>query len=284
MEKYELLDLIGEGAYGKVHLIREISTQDFYCVKTLDKNFLNENHEMESALTECRILKRISHPFLIHLKESIETEKSFHFLMEFANGGDLYLHLSKIKKFPENTAKFYTAEIILAIGYLHSLNIIYRDLKLENLLLDVDGHIKIVDFGLSLEGPIRSNRLCGTPEYLAPEVITHNEYTRAVDWWALGVILYEMLCGCCPFRHAARENLFIRIRFQNLIFPLCVSGNAEKLMKALMEKKPERRLGSDVMDAKSVMRHPFFEGLDFCDLLEKKIETPFKPKPWIELN
>uniref|UniRef100_A0A8C6SIP1 non-specific serine/threonine protein kinase n=1 Tax=Neogobius melanostomus TaxID=47308 RepID=A0A8C6SIP1_9GOBI len=193
----------------------------------------------------------------------------------------LFFHLSRERVFSEERTRFYGAEIVSALDYLHSAKIVYRDLKLENLMLDKDGHIKITDFGLCKEGitdAATMKTFCGTPEYLAPEVLEDNDYGRAVDWWGLGVVTYEMMCGRLPFYNQDHEKLFELILMEDIKFPRTLSSDAKSLLSGLLIKDPNKRLGGGPDDAKEIMRHSFFTGIDWQDVYDKKLVPPFKPQ------
>uniref|UniRef100_A0A3B4DZ69 non-specific serine/threonine protein kinase n=1 Tax=Pygocentrus nattereri TaxID=42514 RepID=A0A3B4DZ69_PYGNA len=193
----------------------------------------------------------------------------------------LFFHLSRERVFSEDRTRFYGAEIVSALDYLHSAKIVYRDLKLENLMLDKDGHIKITDFGLCKEGitdAATMKTFCGTPEYLAPEVLEDNDYGRAVDWWGLGVVMYEMMCGRLPFYNQDHEKLFELILMEDIKFPRTLSADAKSLLSGLLIKDPNKRLGGGPDDAKEIMRHSFFVAIDWQDLYDKKLIPPFKPQ------
>uniref|UniRef100_A0A4W6DPD3 non-specific serine/threonine protein kinase n=2 Tax=Carangaria TaxID=1489904 RepID=A0A4W6DPD3_LATCA len=193
----------------------------------------------------------------------------------------LFFHLSRERVFSEERTRFYGAEIVSALDYLHSAKIVYRDLKLENLMLDKDGHIKITDFGLCKEGitdAATMKTFCGTPEYLAPEVLEDNDYGRAVDWWGLGVVTYEMMCGRLPFYNQDHEKLFELILMEDIKFPRTLSADAKSLLSGLLIKDPNKRLGGGPDDAKEIMRHSFFSGVDWQDVYDKKLVPPFKPQ------
>ncbi|XP_073769793.1 v-akt murine thymoma viral oncogene homolog 2, like isoform X2 [Danio rerio] len=193
----------------------------------------------------------------------------------------LFFHLSRERVFSEDRARFYGAEIVSALDYLHSQNVVYRDLKLENLMLDNDGHIKITDFGLCKEGitdEATMRTFCGTPEYLAPEVLEDNDYGRAVDWWGLGVVMYEMMCGRLPFYSQDHERLFEQIVMEEIRFPRSLSTHARALLTGLLRKEPKQRLGGGPDDARDVMMHKFFSGVQWDDVLQKKLLPPFKPQ------
>lgn len=201
--------------------------------------------------------------------------------MEYVNGGELFFHLSKDRTFSEERTRFYGAEIISALEYLHKNDIIYRDLKLENLLLDKDGHIKIADFGLCKEEMnfgASTKTFCGTPEYLAPEVLEDIDYGRAVDWWGTGVVMYEMICGRLPFYNRDHEVLFELILMEDIRFPRNMTEDAKSLLSGLLVKNPCKRLGGGESDAEEVKSHKFFDGLNWDDLVMKRITPPFKPE------
>uniref|UniRef100_G3U9P4 non-specific serine/threonine protein kinase n=1 Tax=Loxodonta africana TaxID=9785 RepID=G3U9P4_LOXAF len=216
------------------------------------------------------------------LKYSFQTHDRLCFVMEYANGGELFFHLSRERVFSEERARFYGAEIVSALDYLHSeKNVVYRDLKLENLMLDKDGHIKITDFGLCKEGikdGATMKTFCGTPEYLAPEVLEDNDYGRAVDWWGLGVVMYEMMCGRLPFYNQDHEKLFELILMEEIRFPRTLSPEAKSLLSGLLKKDPKQRLGGGAEDAKEIMQHRFFASIVWQDVYEKKLSPPFKPQ------
>uniref|UniRef100_A0A2K5ZJA3 non-specific serine/threonine protein kinase n=1 Tax=Mandrillus leucophaeus TaxID=9568 RepID=A0A2K5ZJA3_MANLE len=216
------------------------------------------------------------------LKYSFQTHDRLCFVMEYANGGELFFHLSRERVFSEDRARFYGAEIVSALDYLHSeKNVVYRDLKLENLMLDKDGHIKITDFGLCKEGikdGATMKTFCGTPEYLAPEVLEDNDYGRAVDWWGLGVVMYEMMCGRLPFYNQDHEKLFELILMEEIRFPRTLGPEAKSLLSGLLKKDPKQRLGGGSEDAKEIMQHRFFAGIVWQHVYEKKLSPPFKPQ------
>ncbi|XP_042633321.1 RAC-alpha serine/threonine-protein kinase isoform X2 [Cyprinus carpio] len=260
MHDFEYLKLLGKGTFGKVILVKEKATGKYYAMKILKKEVI--------------VAKG--------LKYSFQTHDRLCFVMEYANGGELFFHLSRDRVFSEERAQFYGAEIVSALDYLHSeKNVVYRDLKLENLMLDKDGHIKITDFGLCKEGITEGATMktfCGTPEYLAPEVLEDNDYGRAVDWWGLGVVMYEMVCGRLPFYNQDHEKLFELILMDEIRFPRTLGPEAKSLLSGLLQKDPKRRLGGGPDDAKEIMQHKFFAGTEWQDVYEKKLVPPFKPQ------
>uniref|UniRef100_A0A9J8DBG1 non-specific serine/threonine protein kinase n=1 Tax=Cyprinus carpio carpio TaxID=630221 RepID=A0A9J8DBG1_CYPCA len=259
MHDFEYLKLLGKGTFGKVILVKEKATGKYYAMKILKKEVIVAKDEVAHTLTENRVLQNSKHPFLT-----------------------LFFHLSRDRVFSEERAQFYGAEIVSALDYLHSeKNVVYRDLKLENLMLDKDGHIKITDFGLCKEGITEGATMktfCGTPEYLAPEVLEDNDYGRAVDWWGLGVVMYEMMCGRLPFYNQDHEKLFELILMGEIRFPRTLGPEAKSLLSGLLQKDPKQRLGGGPDDAKEVMQHKFFAGIEWQDVYEKKLVPPFKPQ------
>ncbi|XP_078483671.1 RAC-alpha serine/threonine-protein kinase isoform X1 [Ciona intestinalis] len=278
---FEFLEVLGKGTFGKVILVKEKKTEEFHAMKILKKEVIVAKDEVTHTLTENRVLQQTRHPFLTSLKYSFQTNDYLCFVMEYVNGGEIFFHLSRDRVFSEDRARFYGAEIILALDYLHQQEVIYRDLKLENLLLDSEGHIKITDFGLCKE-EIRfgttTKTFCGTPEYLAPEVLEDNDYGRSVDWWGLGVVMYEMMCGRLPFYNRDHDVLFELILMDDLRFPSGLSKDGKSLLSELLNKDPLKRLGSSQSDAQEVMAHRFFSAVVWKDILEKKVPPPFKPQ------
>jgi len=277
VEDFKLLKLIGKGNFGKVMLVKMLSTDETFAMKMLSKKHIIENNEIEHTMAECRILQRLRHPFLINLHYAFQTEDNLYLILDFVNGGELFFHLQQEKRFTESRARFYAAEILLGLEYLHNAGVLYRDLKLENLLLTAEGHIVLTDFGLSKEGldtsDARTATFCGTPEYMAPEMIASNAYGKAVDWWSFGSLLYEMLTGLPPFYSQDVQQMYRRIVHDRLAFPPYVSDSARSIIALLLEKDPEHRFTNPLL----MKRHAFFEGIDWDALYRKKITPPFIP-------
>ncbi|XP_076359655.1 RAC serine/threonine-protein kinase-like isoform X1 [Tachypleus tridentatus] len=281
LNNFEFLKVLGKGTFGKVILCREKVSNLLYAIKILKKEVIIQKDEVAHTLTENRVLRNTNHPFLISLKYSFQTADRLCLVMEYVNGGELFFHLSRERIFTEERTRFYGAEVLLALHYLHTQGIIYRDLKLENLLLDKEGHIKIADFGLCKEDIIygaTTKTFCGTPEYLAPEVLEDTDYGRAVDWWGLGVVMYEMMCGRLPFYNRDHDILFELILVEEVKFPKSLSPEAKSILSGLLIKDPKKRLGGGQDDAGEIMVHPFFRAINWQDLLEKKVIPPFKPQ------
>uniref|UniRef100_A0AAR2ILY3 protein kinase C n=1 Tax=Pygocentrus nattereri TaxID=42514 RepID=A0AAR2ILY3_PYGNA len=257
-------------------------TGKLYAIKALKKGDVVTRDEVDSLMCEKRIFETInasSHPFLVNLHGCFQTYDHVCFVMEYSPGGDLMTHIHN-SIFTERQTRFYAACVLLGLEFLHQNKIVYRDLKLDNLLMDADGFVRIADFGLCKEGMghgDRTSTFCGTPEFLAPEVLTDSTYTRAVDWWGLGVLIYEMLVGESPFPGDDEEEVFDSIVNDEVRYPRFLSPESVSIIQKLLQKNPEKRLGAGEHDANEVKRHWFFKGVDWEALLAKRVKPPFLP-------
>uniref|UniRef100_A0A8C3ANW9 protein kinase C n=1 Tax=Cyclopterus lumpus TaxID=8103 RepID=A0A8C3ANW9_CYCLU len=282
LQDFKLIAVLGRGHFGKVLLSEYKRTGSLYAIKALKKGDIVARDEVESLMCEKRIFETVNgshHPFLVNLFACFQTPEHVCFVMEYTAGGDLMMHIHA-DVFSEPRAVFYSACVVLGLQFLHDHKIVYRDLKLDNLLLDKEGFVKIADFGLCKEGMgfgDRTSTFCGTPEFLAPEVLTDTSYTRAVDWWGLGVLVYEMLVGESPFPGDDEEEVFDSIVNDEVRYPRFLSTEAIGVMRRLLRRNPERRLGSGEKDAEDVKKQPFFRGIDWEDLLQRKLPPPFVP-------
>ncbi|XP_058793229.1 serine/threonine-protein kinase N isoform X2 [Phymastichus coffea] len=282
LENFRLLSVLGRGHFGKVILSQYRNTGEYFAIKALKKGDIIARDEVESLLSEKRIFEVANttrHPFLVNLFACFQTDAHVCFVMEYAAGGDLMMHIHA-DVFGEPRAVFYSACVVLGLQYLHESRIIYRDLKLDNLLLDTEGYVKIADFGLCKEGMgygDRTGTFCGTPEFLAPEVLTETSYTRAVDWWGLGVLIFEMLVGESPFPGDDEEEVFDSIVNDEVRYPRFLSLEAIAIMRRLLRKNPDRRLGSSERDAEDVKKQAFFRHINWDDLLLRRVKPPFVP-------
>jgi serum/glucocorticoid-regulated kinase 2 len=277
-EDFELLKVIGKGSFGKVMQVRKKDTQRIYAMKTIRKALIVSRSEVTHTLAERTVLAQIDNPFVVPLKFSFQSPEKLYLVLAFINGGELFHHLQREGRFDLNRSRFYTAELLCALECLHEYNVIYRDLKPENILLDYTGHIALCDFGLcklNMEGDERTNTFCGTPEYLAPELLLGQGYTKVVDWWTLGVLFYEMLTGLPPFYDTDTNEMYRKILSDPLRFPEYMDREAKSLLQGLLERNPERRLG--VNGAAEIKAHPFFAQIDWKRLLNKKYAAPFRP-------
>jgi len=280
LNDFKILKTLGKGAFGKVLLVHNEELNKYFAMKILKKDFIKKNKQIAHTKVERKILEKIDYPFIAQLFYAFQNKEKLYMITEYMPGGEMFYHLHKEQYFKESKAKFYICEIILAIEHLHKNNIIYRDLKPENILLDENGHIKLTDFGLSkIVNDINKDRtftICGTPEYVAPEVLTGKGYNKSVDWWSLGIVLYEMLCGYSPFREA-RERIDIEIYFKPIHHDNLISDIAFDLINKLIEPNCEKRLGYGIMDSIEIKNHVFFKDINWKKVERKEIEPEYKP-------
>lgn len=280
-DDFELLKVVGRGNFGKVMQVRKKDSGRIYAMKVLQKSEIIAADAVRHTLAESSVLRRINHPFIVNLKYAFQTEDELFMILDYLNGGELFFHLSNVDRFDEDRARFYAAEIVLALGFLHSQKVVYRDLKPENLLLDMAGHCCLTDFGLvkeDLKYDDRTYTFCGSPEYLAPEILLGRGYGKEVDWWALGTFLYEMLEGLPPFydddvRRMNDKILNAPLTFHDRHF----SPKAKALLRGLLNRDPAKRLGAGPEDAKDIMRDPFFDSINWDDLYHRRIVPSFRP-------
>eukprot|EP01012_Entosiphon_sulcatum_P050977 TRINITY_DN6997_c0_g1_i2.p1 TRINITY_DN6997_c0_g1~~TRINITY_DN6997_c0_g1_i2.p1 ORF type:complete len:375 (+),score=89.09 TRINITY_DN6997_c0_g1_i2:337-1461(+) len=271
---------IGEGNFARVMLVKKKDTGEFFAMKILKKEALIQKDEVEHTRTERQILESASHPFLAKMRWAFQTQDALYLVMNFANGGELFSHLKREKRFSEDRARFYAAEICMGLEYLHDGGIVYRDLKPENVLLDCEGHIVLTDFGLSkiMRGGLdKTKTFCGTPEYLAPEILLNKGHGKPVDWWSFGTLLYEMIVGIPPFFSHDVHEMYEMILHTELYIPEFVGLDAADLLSRLLIRDPTKRLGSGPNGAREVKAHPFFRSVDWVALYNRRIVPPFKP-------
>uniref|UniRef100_A0A8C7JBD4 Ribosomal protein S6 kinase n=1 Tax=Oncorhynchus kisutch TaxID=8019 RepID=A0A8C7JBD4_ONCKI len=298
MENFELLKVLGTGAYGKVFLVRKNSGHDegkLYAMKVLKKAAIVQKAKTaEHTRTERQVLEHIRQsPFLVTLHYAFQTQTKLHLILDYVSGGEMFTHLYQRDHFSEEEVRIYIGEIILALEHLHKLGIVYRDIKLENILLDSEGHLVLTDFGLSKEfleeEKERTYSFCGTIEYMAPEIIRGKSgHGKSVDWWSLGILMFELLTGASPFTLEGERNSQSEVSKRILRceppFPSIIGVVAQDLLRKLLVKDPHKRLGSGPRGAEDIKSHAFFKGLSWSDLAEKKVVSPFKPEIRSELD
>ncbi|XP_076266557.1 protein kinase C delta isoform X5 [Rhynchophorus ferrugineus] len=281
VEDFNFLKVLGKGSFGKVLLAELKGTEYYYAVKCLKKDVVLEDDDVECTLIERKVLALgTKHPYLCHLLCTFQTESHLFFVMEYLNGGDLMFHIQMERRFSEARARFYGAEIVSGLRFLHNKGIVYRDLKLDNILLDFDGHVRIADFGmckLQIFLDRMADTFCGTPDYMAPEIIKGQHYNQCVDWWSFGVLLYEMLLGQSPFSGCDEDELFWSICNEKPVIPRFLSAEATSVLTQFLEKDANKRLGNRFSPHGDIQDHPFFQPIDWPALEARKLEPPFKP-------
>ncbi|KAM3136779.1 hypothetical protein pb186bvf_011038 [Paramecium bursaria] len=279
IESFRLLKLLGKGSFGKVMLVQHKANKKQYAMKVLLKKNIKNDRQKRHTQTERIILETASSDFLVKLRYAFQSPHKLYLVVDYMQGGELFYHLRKIHRFKEDIARFYAAEILLGITYMHENNFIYRDLKPENILLDSQGHIKLTDFGLSkivIDDDPLATSLCGTPEYLAPEILTTKTgYDKTCDWWSFGALLYEMLVGAPPFYSENKKEMIRKILTQQIPYPGFLSSKSKSLLQELLVLDPKKRLGSQ-NDGFDIMEHEFFSDIKFEDIVNKKIKPPYE--------
>ena len=281
-DNFEILRMLGKGTFGQVYQVEKKDTKALYAMKVISKRRIIKKREVGHTINERNILVKnaiTSFPFIVSLKFSFQTLNDLYLITDFMSGGELFLHLQRQGRFPEHRAQFYCAQLVLALEFLHDNDIIYRDLKPENVLLDAKGNVALCDFGLSklnLKG--RTRTFCGTTEYIAPELLLDETgYTKMVDFWSLGVLMFEMCCGWSPFYASTNQQMYHKIAFGKIKFPANIlSKECRLLIKGLMNRNPSHRIGA-LGDGKEIRSHAFFRNLDWDNLMRKEITPPFRP-------
>uniref|UniRef100_A0A3Q1BCX6 Protein kinase C n=1 Tax=Amphiprion ocellaris TaxID=80972 RepID=A0A3Q1BCX6_AMPOC len=284
LHDFLFIKVLGKGSFGKVMLAELKGTDEVYAVKVLKKDVILQDDDVDCTLTEKRILALARrHPYLTQLFCCFQTKDRLFFVMEYVNGGDLMFQIQRSRKFDEARSRFYAAEVTSALMFLHRNGVIYRDLKLDNILLDAEGHCKLADFGMCKEGilnGVTTTTFCGTPDYIAPEILQELDYGPSVDWWALGVLMYEMMAGQPPFEADNEDDLFESILHDDVLYPVWLSKEAVSILRAFMTKSPNKRLGCVLAQGleEAIKLHPFFREIDWTLLEQRKIRPPFKPR------
>lgn len=265
---YELRQLLGSGTWGNVYLAVENGTSQLVALKVI--------RDVERVgKVERSMLERITNPFIVRSYGSFIAKQKMHICLEYVDGGDLAYQMAVRDRIPLREARLYVAEIAIALRELHSMGIVYRDLKPENVMLGCNGYIKLCDFGLAIEECMCSS-VCGTYEYLAPETLSRKSYGPEVDWWALGILFFELLFKRTPFYAPDAHRMKDKILKRTLCVPDCRDPHVASLLYGLLDKNPEKRFGFD-----ELVHHPLFEDVSFEALAEMKIDPPFKPKKFV---
>ena len=273
-DSFKVICVLGRGNYGKVVLAEKKDTGKVYAIKSIHKKRLAQSRKIHTIISERNTLVSASNPFIVKLYYAYQTATKFYLVLQYVPGGELFTHMDKVGALPLEEARLYAAEIVIALHYIHSLGIIYRDLKPENILLDADGHIMLTDFGFAkdLSQTEVTKTFCGTNEYLAPEIISRISYGQAVDWWTLGILIYEMLFQTTPFYHNNTSRMFTRILTEPVLFPPGADPDVCSLIVGLLQKKERRRFTYD-----DIVKHPFFAKLDWNKVMARGYTPMYKP-------
>lgn len=291
LNDFEMLRVIGRGSYAKVLLVSLRKNKKLYAMKVIKKELVTDEEDVDWVQTEKHVFETASnHPFLVGLHSCFQTRERLFFVIEYVNGGDLMFHMQRQRKLPEDHARFYAAEIILALHFLHEKGIIYRDLKLDNVLLDSEGHIKLTDYGMCKEGILKgdtTSTFCGTPNYIAPEILRGEDYSFSVDWWALGVLMFEMMAGRSPFDIVGMtdnpdqntEDYLFQVILEKVIrIPRSLSVKASSVLKGFLNKMPMERLGCHPETGfQDIIDNAFFKSVDWDILQQRQVIPPYKP-------
>ncbi|KDO69830.1 hypothetical protein CISIN_1g013249mg [Citrus sinensis] len=287
---FEIFRVVGQGAFGKVFQVKKKGVDDgdsdgIYAMKVMRKDTIIKKNHVDYMKAERDILTKVTHPFIVQLRYSFQTRSKLYLILDFINGGHLFFHLYRQGIFREDQARFYTAEIVSAVSHLHKCGIVHRDLKPENILMDSDGHVMLTDFGLAkeIDESSRSNSMCGTTEYMAPEILLSKGHNKDADWWSVGILLYEMLTGQPPFTHANRQKLQQRIINEKVKLPPFLTSEAHSLLKGvsfltqLLHKDPSKRLGSGPGGVDAIKHHKWFRSINWKTLEAREMQPKFKP-------
>ena len=279
---FEPLKLLGRGSFGEVLLVRLKANKKVYAMKILNKKILKLKKQQAHTKTERDLMVKINCPFIVNIKSAFQDASKLYIVSEFMQGGDMFYHMhdGQIIIFSNEKTRFYMIELVLALEALHKKNMVYRDLKPENILLDSKGHVKLTDFGLSKILETEDDKaytICGTPQYLAPEILDKKGYDKAVDWWSLGCVMYEMLVGKLPYAIKRGVKMNKKIYEQGVDYKN-LNSNAKDLIQKLLVINPKERLGSGPNGSEDIKKHPFFKGVNWRDAWLKKLKPPFIPK------
>jgi protein kinase A len=268
---------LGTGSFGRVRFVTHKGTGSFWAIKMLKKAEVIRLQQVEHMISEKNILTHLDHPFIVRLAGTFQDTKYLYMCLEYIVGGEFFTHLRKSGRFDHNASKFYATQIILVFEYMHRDDFIYRDLKPENLLLDKMGYLKITDFGFAKKVAFKTYTLCGTPEYIAPEVLLNKGHGKGVDWWTLGILLYEMMAGQPPFVDDDPMGIYQQILAGKVTFPRHFDKNAKSLIKKLLVADLTKRYGCMKGGADDVKKHKWFQAFDWEALMNKTVAAPIIP-------
>jgi len=274
---FNLGKTLGTGAFGRVRFVTYKPTGNHYALKTLKKAAIIKMKQVDHMMSETSILVKLKHPFIVNMYGKFHDPRYVHLVLEYIVGGEFFTHLRKAGRFDNTASCFYGAQIASIFEYCHSLNIIYRDLKPENILINMDGYVKLTDFGFAKVIEHRTYTLCGTPEYIAPEVLLNKGHGKPVDWWTLGILIYEMIVGYPPFVDEDPMGIYQKILSGKIVFPKIIDKNAKSLVKKLLTADLGKRFGNLKNGADDIKQHKWFHEISWDALLAKTVAAPFKP-------
>eukprot|EP00930_Biecheleria_cincta_P095927 TRINITY_DN8781_c0_g1_i1.p1 TRINITY_DN8781_c0_g1~~TRINITY_DN8781_c0_g1_i1.p1 ORF type:complete len:356 (+),score=65.11 TRINITY_DN8781_c0_g1_i1:111-1070(+) len=276
---FEMQRTLGCGSFGRVKYAKYKPDGKYYAVKFMKKHEIIKLKQVDHINNEKRLMAQISYPFVVNMMGYSKDDHFVYIVMESINGGELFTHLRRARKFSDEQSKFYGLQVGAAFAHIHNKNIIHRDLKPENILLCANGYSKLTDFGFAkiIEPGTRTYTLCGTPEYIAPEVLLNKGHGKPVDWWTLGILIYEMIVGYPPFVDEDPMGIYQKILAGKITFPKIFHKEAKSLVKKLLTPDLGKRFGNLKNGANDIKEHKWFKDLSWDDLIQKKIEAPFKP-------
>ena len=280
LSNYDIIKIIGTGAFGKVYFIQDKKTKQPYALKAQKKSQIMKENQTEHVYSEYCVLKEINNPFLINLHDFFQDNKYIYFILDYIPGGEMFTLMRTEIKFSEKNTQFYISQLIEGLNYLHLKKIIYRDIKPENILLDSDGYIKLTDFGVAKKlSNNYTNTLCGTPTYIAPEIILQKKYSFSSDWWSLGILTYEMIVGIDPWDENDPFQIYEKIKIGKILFPKNMDKKVKSFIQHLLVGNPDKRMGSKFIDGKcDIYLHQWFKDFDWESLINKKIVAWHIPK------
>lgn len=278
LEDYTIKQTVGTGSFGRVKLVFHAKENKYFALKILKKIEIMKLKQVDHILSEISILNSIDHPFLVRMTGITQNERYLYIVLEYVQGGELFTYLRTVQSLRNEEAVFYAGQVCLMFEYLHSKSIVYRDLKPENLLIDSQGYLKLTDFGFAkvIEG--RTYTLCGTPEYLAPEILLQKGHGKPVDWWCLGILIYEMLVGIDPFSDEEPMAVYQNILKGKIKFPSNFSSDAKSLVKHLLVADLGKRYGNLKGGVNDIKEHRWFNAFDWKKLIDRQLKPPFVPK------
>ncbi|KAF8571676.1 hypothetical protein P879_00489 [Paragonimus westermani] len=277
LNQFDRIKTLGTGSFGRVMLVRHKTNKKYYAMKILEKQKVVKLKQVEHTLNEKNILQAINFPFLVSMEYSFKDNTNLYMVLDFVSGGEMFSYLRRVGKFTEDDARLYASQVVLAFEYLHAFDLVYRDLKPENLLIDSSGYLKVTDFGFAKRIKGRTWTLCGTPEYLAPEIILSKGYNKAVDWWALGILIYEMACGYPPFFADQPIQIYEKIVAGKVRFPAHVSSELKNLLKQLLQTDLTKRFGNLKNGVNDIKCHKWFRPINWLAVYRKELEAPYIP-------